>query len=254
MPRFIDLSASIAPSPEGTPAVLSTDISYVTHNEGADQIEGMFGVPSELLCRDEGWAIEIFSNFGTHNSTHVDAPWHYNSKIGGERANTIDEMPLEWFFGPGVVLDMTHKQDGEAMTVADAVAALEKADHELASRDIVLVRTGCDCYYSHADYMARGCGVTGEATKWLYDRGVRVMGIDAWGWDRPLHLQAKDAIDKMEKGVFWEAHQLDLDYCQIERLCNLDQLPLTGFTVSCFPLKVKKGSAGPTRAVAMVNE
>ena len=39
--------------------------------------------------------------------------------------------------------------------------------------------------------MIRGPGVTAEATHWLYDRGVRVMGIDAWGWDRPLNLQAR---------------------------------------------------------------
>jgi hypothetical protein len=46
---------------------------------------------------------------GTHNSTHVDAPWHYNSTIEGRRAETIEELPLEWFFGPGVVVDFTDK-------------------------------------------------------------------------------------------------------------------------------------------------
>jgi kynurenine formamidase len=51
--------------------------------------------------------VETITRLGTHNSTHVDAPWHYNSAIGGERAATVDELPLEWFHAPGVVVDAT---------------------------------------------------------------------------------------------------------------------------------------------------
>ena len=51
--------------------------------------------------------------------------------------------------------------------------------------------------------------MSAEATRWLYERGVRVMGIDAWGWDAPL-LQAQEAIDRDEPGIFWAAHQADL--------------------------------------------
>jgi kynurenine formamidase len=78
------------------------------------------------------------------------------------------------------------------------------------------------------------------------------MGIDAWGWDAPLHLQAAEARERDAPGVFWAAHQCDLPYCQIERLVNLGELPATGFTVSCFPLRVVGGSAGPARVVGMV--
>ena len=91
-----------------------------------------------------------------------------------------------------------------------------------------------------------------RATRWLYERGVRVMGIDAWGWDRPLHLQAADALASGERGVFWAAHQADLAYSQIERLCNLGALPPTGFTVSCFPLPITGASAGLARVVAIL--
>jgi kynurenine formamidase len=79
-----------------------------------------------------------------------------------------------------------------------------------------------------------------------------VMGIDCWGWDGPLHLQAQRARERDATGVFWAAHQADLPYCQIERLVNLAELPADGFTVTCFPLKVVGGSAGPARVVAMV--
>ena len=64
------------------------------------------------------------------------------------------------------------------------------------------------------------------------------MGIDAWGWDRPLNLQAADALERDEPEVFWAAHQADLPYSQIERLSNLAALPPTGFRVACFPLKI----------------
>ena len=252
MPRFVDLSAPIAQSPAELPDALRTDIDYADHARGAQAIEALLGVPPRLLRDGEGWAVETLNNFGTHNTTHVDAPWHYNSTIRGERAQTIDELPLEWFFKPGVVLDMTHKADGDAMTAADARAALAAARHELAPLDIVLVHTGRDAFYAEPDYMARGCGATFEATKWLYEQGVRVMGIDAWGWDAPLHLQAQDAIARDAPGIFWAAHQADLAYCQIERLFNLGELPPTGFSVACFPLKIVGGSAGPTRAVAVV--
>jgi kynurenine formamidase len=150
------------------------------------------------------------------------------------------------------VLDMTHKADGDPMTANEAQAALAAAGHELQAGDIVLVRTGRDTFYGELDYIARGPGVTAEATRWLVEHGVRVMGIDAWGWDAPLHLQAAEANERGEAGIFWAAHQADLEYCQIERLFALGQLPPTGFTVACFPLKIVGGSAGPARPVAIL--
>jgi kynurenine formamidase len=114
------------------------------------------------------------------------------------------------------------------------------------------VHTGRDASYGDPGYMALGPGVTAAATHWLWDRGVRVMGIDAWGWDRPLWMQAQEAIERDEPGIFWAAHQADLPYCQIERLVNLGSLPATGFKVACFPLRIMGASAAPARVVAMV--
>ncbi len=88
--RFVDLSAPIVQSPADTPEPLRTDIEFVDHAAGAQQIEALVGVPSRLLRDGEGWAIETFTRFGTHNSTHIDAPWHYNSRIraSGRRRST----------------------------------------------------------------------------------------------------------------------------------------------------------------------
>src|SRR5437588_4083643 len=103
--RIVDLSVPIAPTPPEAPVALRTEIEYSDHTAGAAAIESMFGVRPELLRDGEGWAVETFLRFGTHNSTHVDAPYHYNSQIAGRPAQKIDELPLDWFFRPGVVLD-----------------------------------------------------------------------------------------------------------------------------------------------------
>jgi kynurenine formamidase len=246
---LVDLSAPISPDPPEVPDLLRTEVAYEDHAAGARAIEALFGVGPELLRDGEGWALETFTHLGTHSSTHVDAPWHYNSTIAGEPAQTIDELPLDWFYAPGVIVEATDRDDGEALTAADFEQRLPRP---LAELDIVLVHTGRDSYYGQPDYMARGPGVTAEATRWLYDRGVRVMGIDAWGWDAPLHLQAARARESGSPGIFWEAHQAELAYSQIERLVNLAALPADGFTVACFPLRLRGGSAAPSRVVAIV--
>jgi kynurenine formamidase len=251
MTRIVDLSAPIAPSAPGAPVFQRTEVAYDDHAAGAAEVQEMFGVPARLLRDGEGWSRETVT-IGTHNSTHVDAPYHYNSTIQGAPAATIDELALERFFGPGVVLDFTGRADGEAVTKGDLPAALDAAGHALAPGDIVLIHSGRDAYYGQPDYMHRGPGVTAGATRWLYERGVLVMGIDAWGWDRPLRMQAAEALERDATGVFWEAHQVDLPYSQIERLVNLAALPSTGFTVACFPLRIVRASAAPARVVAIL--
>jgi kynurenine formamidase len=148
-----------------------------------------------------------------------------------------------------VVIDATDRDDGEALEAADVEARLPRA---LAERDIVLVHTGRDAFYDQLDYIPRGPGVNAGATRLLYEQGVRVMGIDAWGWDAPFHMQAERAKAAGEPGVFWAAHQVDLAYSQIERLANLGALPSHGFQVACFPLRIVGASAAPARVVAIV--
>ena len=247
--RLVDLSAPIRPDPPEFPDPLRTEIEFEDHAAGAEAVETLFGVKPELLRDGEGWATETFLRFGTHNSTHVDAPWHYNSRIGGEPARTIDQLPLEWFYAPGVVIDATDRADGEVLTADDV---RERVPRELNDLDIVLVRTGRDASYGDPGYLALGPGVGADATRWLYEQGVRVMGVDAWGWDAPLWMQAEEAKRRNEPGIFWAAHQVDLDYAQIERLVNLGELPDEGFQIACFPLRIEDGSAAPARVVAIL--
>jgi kynurenine formamidase len=95
-----------------------------------------------------------------------------------------------------------------------------------------------------------------EATLWLCERGVRVVGTDAWSWDRPLPLIAQEFQKNGDSSIIWEGHFAGIErgYCHIEKLTNLDKLPPFGFTVFCFPIKIKDASAGWIRAVAVVEE
>jgi len=82
------------------------------------------------------------------------------------------------------------------------------------------------------------------------------MGIDQWGWDLPLPHLIKRAKKTNDSEIFWEAHLVgrDKEYCHMEQLTNLDALPLTGFKLAVFPLKIVGGSAAPARVVAMLDE
>lgn len=252
MSRIVDLSQVIASDPPDLPDFLRSEVSYNDHAVGAREFEQLLDIERTVLLRGEGPASERLA-VGTHSVTHVDAPYHYNSTIQGRPAQSIDELPLDWFFAPGVVVEALGRADGDAVTAEEMHAGIAAAGHVLKPLDIVLVHTGADRFYAQRDYMHRGPGVTAEATRWLHSQGVRVVGIDAWSWDSPLRLQAATARRTGAKGIVWAAHQLDLAYSQIERLTNLDQLPPTGFKVACFPLKIKRASAAPARVVAIVD-
>lgn len=253
--RIIDLSITLENDAAWAPRWGRNRVKYQGHKFGRFAMWLLFGVRSRDLKTGLGWANETIK-LSTHGTTHVDAPWHYGPDCEGKPARTIDEMPLDWFFGSGVVLDIRHLEPDAAATIVDLQEGLQRINYTLRPNDIVLVQTGNDRLRGSPDYFSKGPGVSPEATRWLLDQGVRLTGIDAWGWDRPLAAQAQEAKKTGRDDVFWAAHYVgtDREYCHIERLANLDQLPPTGFRVCAFPLKVKRGSAGPARVVALVDE
>ncbi len=95
--------------------------------------------------------------------------------------------------------------------------------------------------------------MSAEATEWLIDKGIKVMGIDSWGWDLPLPHMIKRAKETDNSEFFWEAHLVgrDKEYCHMEQLVNLDKLPFTGFKIAVFPLNIVGASAAPARVVAL---
>ena len=214
------------------------------------------GLTPADLPGGEGWAIERLQ-IVTHNGTHLDAPYHFHSTMNrGERAITIDEVPLEWCFNPGVKLDFRHFADGYVATAADVAAELQRIGHALQPLDIVVVNTAAGAAYGRPDYVARGCGMGREATLYLLERGVRVTGTDGWSWDAPFVHTKERYAQTGDAGLIWEGHRagMEIGYCHLEKLHNLEALPATGFLVSCFPFNIKGASAGFTRAVAILED
>ncbi len=255
--RFIDLSVALEADIQSDPDIMLPQIEYLAHDQTAGQVASFFeGLQKDDLPGGEGWAIERL-NIATHNGTHLDAPYHHHSTMNnGERAITIDEVPLEWCFGNGVKLDFRHFEDGYIVQPEDVEAELKRIDHELSPLDIVLVNTSAGASYGHPDYLGRGCGMGRDATMYLLERGVRLTGTDAWSWDAPFSITAQRYARDKDASIIWEGHRasMEIGYCHIEKLAQLDQLPGHGFLVSCFPFKIKGASAGFTRAVAIFEE
>ena len=255
--RLIDLSVALDAGIASDPTIMLPEIDYMTHEDTAEQVMSFFpGLVKEELPGGEGWAIEKLSIY-THNGTHLDAPYHHHSTMnGGEKAITIDEVPLDWCLNPGVKLDFRHLDDGYIVTPNDIDEELARIGHSLQPLDIVVVNTSAGDRYGHPDYLMKGCGMGREATLHLLNQGVRLTGTDAWSWDAPFAITAKRFEETGDASLIWEGHRasIDIGYCHIEKLANLDLIPSTGFTISCFPFKIKGASAGFTRAVAIIEE
>ncbi len=191
----------------------------------------------------------------THSGTHLDAPWHFGPFSGNQSSKTIDEIPLEWCFQNGVVIDLRYKKPGSYIFSSDIQVALKNMQYTLKPLDIVLLMTGCDKYYDDRNYTLMQPGMSEEATLWLLDQGIKIIGIDAFGFDRPWPVMRDDYKTTGDNQHLWPGHLAGRkkEYCHIEKLTNLDKIPLSfGFNVICFPIKIEKASAGWIRPVAII--
>ena len=251
--KIIDLSKPIQYNP-GDPRFMKVKIKHKPHGR-AKWLLRLFGLPKRLFPKDwEGWADDTIMKMGVHSTTHIDAPWHYSPRCEGKKAKTIDEIPLEWCYGPGMVIDMRKKPDFEGITKKDLESFLEEHKLRIEPGTIVLIMTGRDQHMGTKKFFTHGTGMTAEATHFLIDKGVKVMGIDQWGWDLPLPYLIKKAKETNNPELFWEAHLVgrDREYLHMEQLTNLEALPLTGFKVAVFPLKIVGASAAPARVVGII--
>jgi kynurenine formamidase len=262
MPRkIIDLSVTLEDKPFNPPHHRPS-ITYRNHDETWDAMEKLVpGFPRSGFPDGKAFATEQIT-LVTHAGTHMDAPWHYHPttnhalKPGGERAVGIDEVPLDWCFQPGVKLDFRKFAAGYVATRQDVIDELKRIGHQLKPLEIVVVNTRAGERYGQDDYSDSNCGMGREATLYLLEQGVRVVGTDAWGWDAPF-LYVRDEFKKTgDPSIVWEGHKAgrEIGYFQMEKLHNLEALPADSFTVCCFPIKIKGASAGWTRAVAFIDE
>ncbi|CAL2057016.1 cyclase family protein [Tenacibaculum sp. 190524A05c] len=252
--KIIDLSKPIQYN-KNDPWFMKVKIKHKPHKK-AKWLIRFLGLPFKLFPKNfDGWADDVIQKMGVHSTTHIDAPWHYSPTTNGEKSKTIDQIPLDICYADGLVIDMKHKKDFDPITVKDIEQFLQNENLELNPGMIVLIKTGRDKFNGTKDFHKVGTGMSAEATSWLIDKGIKVMGIDSWGWDLPLPYMLKKAKETNNSELFWEAHLVgqDKEYWHMEQLVNLDALPYSGFKVAVFPLKIVGASAAPARIVAMLD-
>ena len=239
MTRIVDLSMPVHMDMLTFPRVPPPAMCvYESHTEFAERIgaaeHGVDSLTASYL---------VVQN--DHVGTHLDARKHIVPDAGGP-----ETIPLEYCISDGVVLDFTHRAPGDIISAADIEEALAKIDYEVKERDIVLIHTGAGAYNTEERYRTDHPGMSAEATRWLIDRGVRLMGCDAITFDPPVWAM-------FEKKKFWEAHRVmwDEEYWHLENLMNLDQIGRPhGFQLIVTPVKWVGTTAAPVRAVALVDD
>jgi kynurenine formamidase len=187
-----------------------------------------------------------------HGGTHIDAPVHF-----AKGRNSVDQIPLEQLMGPGLVVDVTGKcaVNPDYLVSVDDFQNWERQNGKIPSGSIVFLRTGFGKYYpDRRKYLGtdeRGTaavaklhfpGLDPNAARWLtQNRSIKAIGLDT------------ASIDRGQSTLF-ESHRalFEKDIPAFENVANLDQLPLRGFSVIALPMKIKGGSGGPLRIVAML--
>lgn len=246
---LVDLSVVLG---EGPSEVVPVAVETVSHEAGGRHLAELVGFDPSVLPDGLGWASERVTAL-THAGTHVDAPYHYAPRCGERQSRTIDELPLDWFWGSGVCVPAEDGDTGCDVEPEDLLAFEEKSGHVIQAGDIVLFRTGAEDRHGSSEYGEAGRALAPALVRSLVARGVRVIGTDAWSID-PCFRVMRDRSSRQGPRALWPAHYVgrELEFCVIERLCNLAQLPPCGFWLACFPIKVQRGSAGWVRAVALL--
>jgi len=267
--RFIDLSLPIDDALQETHAAT---IDRISHAQGVEHFnwvvmknqpgglerfaKGERLVTPEEIPDGEMPALEIV-HASVHMGSHVDAPFHYGSHSEGKPSKQIEDLPLEWCLGDGVVLDFTHLQYPQAIGKDDVIKALEKIGYQLKAMDIVLIRTDGDKMLGTPEYVNKYVGMLPEALEYILDQGVKMIGVDTIGLDRPCFDMFREFLARKDQSKIWPCHFLGRkrEYAHMERLGHLDEIPRPfGFKVSCLPVKVRQAGAGWARVVAILDE
>ena len=187
-----------------------------------------------------------------HGGTHLDSPVHF-----AKGRYPVDELPLERLMGPAIVIDVTAQcatNPDYLVSVAD-FENWEKRNGKIPAGTIVLLRTGFGKFYpDRKKYLGteeRGAeavaklhfpGLDPAAARWITtNRAIKAIGLDT------------ASIDYGQSTLF-ESHRalFEKNVPAFENVANLDQLPAKGFSVIALPMKIKGGSGGPLRIIALL--
>ncbi len=188
-----------------------------------------------------------------HAGNHIDAPYHFGAEVAGKPAKTIDQVPLSWCMGSGVRLDFRSNQ-GRDIGVDDLKRELDRLEVMLKPGMIPLIWSGADAFAEDDDlYWKSQAGLSLEGLHFILDHGVRLIGIDGYAMD--VSYNTMQSQFQKDEPMFYPAHFAgrEREHMHLEKLANLGVLPRsTGFIFAAFPIKIRGGSAGWVRPVAIV--
>lgn len=221
---LVDLSQEIYQGmpvfPPHQPTMIFQNIS---HEESLKKMGFMFSTNNLLLSE--------------HGPTHTDAPYEYDPQ-----GPTVDNIELGRFFGPAVCLELSQISPDAYITRTDLMRALTAGRFTLSRGDIVLLHTGhYERAYGGPEWLERYAGLDFEAAAFLAEQGVGNVGIDAPSVDKTGDMK-------------YSAHKACRQFGMLntENLCNLDKVAGRRFLYVGFPLKIRRGTGSPIRAVAVL--
>lgn len=178
----------------------------------------------------DGFAEKLLTMY-SHTGTHMDAPGHM---LAGH--HTLDQLPIDTFVGPGVVIDLSARLSGP-ITPQELVAYAGRLEHA----DFALFHTGWSLRWGRDDYYAEFPTLSEEAARWLCGFELKGVGFDC------ISVDPVGASPMVIHHIL-----LGHDMVIIENLCGLDSLVGREFMFSCLPLKIPDSDGSPIRAVGIV--
>lgn len=221
--RLVDLSQEIYQGMPVFPLHQPTHIwQNISHEESVKKIGFEFATNNILI--------------NEHGGTHTDATYEFDPN-----GKYINDMPLEYYYGPAICLDVSHVSPDGYITPRDLEQALQRSGEQIERGDIVLLYTGhWNRKFNTDEWLTRYCGLDYEGGKWLAERGVVNIGIDSPSVDNPVDMTYAGHLICREYGI-----------SNTENLINLDQVAGKRFLYIGLPLKIRKGTGSPIRAVAL---
>lgn len=230
----------------------------LTHAFDANTVYWPTAEPFKLVTDFEGMTEQgyYYSAYrysaAEHGGTHLDSPVHF-----AKGRHTVDQIPLQQLMGAAVLVDVTSQVAANPdyrVSVAD-FENWERRNGRIRPGTIVFLRTGFGKFYpDRKKYLGteeRGAGAVAKlhfpgldpaAARWLtQNRSIKAIGLDT------------PSIDYGQSTLF-ESHRIlfDKNIPAFENVANLDQLPAKGFSVIALPMKIKGGSGGPLRIIALL--
>jgi kynurenine formamidase len=188
-----------------------------------------------------------------HGGTHIDAPVHFfRSRL------TVDALPIQQLIAPGAVVDVSPQcaSNPDYQVRVDDLLGWERRHQSRFDNTIILLRTGFGRFWpDRVKYLGTDehgpqavarlhfPGLHPEAATWLVEqRAIKAIGIDTASIDYGQSTAYESHVTLCDKNI-----------PALENVANLDQLPETGFTVIALPMKIRNGSGGPVRIVALMD-